>query len=406
MQTASKQVVITRSQALQEHGIASITCLLSGLETFHFQYPEQDRLLRVAKGLYGLLVYATEFWAEYLLSCPDLHETIDRNLSGPLVQLACQLGDELERSCPARSDQRDTVEPADKRLMRLRRYGILWKHVNCALKARSPKSLETRILEDKSKSPIVTVCSLTNPFSADEESPHHSKESAVSDGISVLLNSYQEAVKSSMRHPFHPELSADELEYFKTHLGATAFTCRLTACPKATIGFDNENLLQEHERSHIRWFHCTSPGCQYPPLSSARALKTHISRYHDQATAPKPIRKQPLGRGKVGSSSTREPYNASARGLQPSGGVDYKLPGRENKQFGRLHSSFAPHTPYMYQFKNSTQRITPEPSIQRKRRPLRFSTLARLVLTLNWYARAISYKKYVKKHALYLEGGR
>jgi hypothetical protein len=48
--------------------MATTACLLSGLEVFSETYQEQAKYFRVAKGLHGLHIYATEYWTGYFLS--------------------------------------------------------------------------------------------------------------------------------------------------------------------------------------------------------------------------------------------------------------------------------------------------------------------------------------------------
>ncbi|CAG7555276.1 unnamed protein product [Fusarium equiseti] len=275
LQTASTQVVITKDQAVQEHGVASVACLLSGLDTFLLQDPGQDTIIRVAKGLYGFLVYATEFWTEYLLSYGHSNNTSVEGSTDPFLRLAVRLAANLEKLQPVGSDESLTGDLADKRLAKLQKYGVLWKHVERALKARSPKGLEARVLQTQ----------------VEEATRHRSRSLLLSDPISNLLTSYQDVVKLLIGQTFHTGLSASELEYFRAHLGTSAFTCHLTTCSRATIGFDTERLLIEHERSHINWLPCPAPGCQYPPRFSPRTLKIHMNKYHPSPKAPKPIRK-------------------------------------------------------------------------------------------------------------------
>lgn len=125
----------------------------------------------------------------------------------------------------------------------------------------------------------------------------------------MMLASYQRVVSSLLRQNHCPGLSADELELFKIHFGSAAFTCRLSSCPRTTLGFETERLRSEHEMSHIRCFRCTFPGCQYPPFVSARALKNHTSKYHTPITDRKAIRKvasqQPSQRIQMGIHTHR-----------------------------------------------------------------------------------------------------
>ncbi|KAJ4127046.1 hypothetical protein NW768_008667 [Fusarium equiseti] len=278
LQTASTKVVITRDQAIQEHGVASMACLLSGLESFRLKDLGQNQILLVAKGLYGFLVYATEFWTEYLLCYEPSQESRLESSPEPFLRLAGQLANELERLDPTNLDKSASGDLVDKRLAKLQKYGVLWKHVECALNARSPKSLEARVFK-------------TQAEEGEEGTGHCSKSLPLSDPISDLLTSYQEVVKALIGQTFHAGISASELEYFRAHLGTSAFTCHLTACSRATIGFTTEKMLREHERSHINWLRCTAPGCQYPPRFSPRTLKVHMNKHHPSSSTPKPIRR-------------------------------------------------------------------------------------------------------------------
>lgn len=105
-----------------------------------------------------------------------------------------------------------------------------------------------------------------------------------------MLASYQEVVRSLLDQTHYPGLSVDELELFKIHFGTAAFTCRLSSCPRTTLGFETEKLRSEHEMSHVRCFRCTFPGCQYPPFASARALRNHTSKHHTPTIGRKAIR--------------------------------------------------------------------------------------------------------------------
>ena len=124
-----------------------MTCLLSGLESFHLKDLGQNEVLLVAKGLYGFLVYATEFWTEYLLCYELAQESRLESSLEPFLRLAGQLADKLERLDPTNLDKSTSGDLVDKRLAKLQKYGVLWKHVERALKARSPKSLEARVFK-------------------------------------------------------------------------------------------------------------------------------------------------------------------------------------------------------------------------------------------------------------------
>lgn len=134
--------------------------------------------------------------------------------------------------------------------------------------------------------------------------PRRSSNSPGLDGISAMLTSYQEAVKSLLSQSDYPGVSAEELELFKSQFRTSAFTCRLNSCPRATLGFESENLRLEHEMAHVRRFRCTFPGCKYPPFVSAQSLTNHLNKYHNPNPPRKSIRQ-------VGYISTTRSGNAA-----------------------------------------------------------------------------------------------
>ncbi|KAM0254633.1 hypothetical protein ACHAQJ_006601 [Trichoderma viride] len=162
----------------------------------------------------------------------------------------------------------------DERMALLKQHPILYKHVKAALEARSIKRLEFEILRE----------------SVPKEMPRSSQNLPALDGISAMLILYQETVRLLLDQSDHPEVSAEELEFFKSQFRTSAFTCRLKSCPRATLGFELERFLLEHERTHLRRFRCTFPDCKYPSFSSAQALRGHVDKYHSPNPAPKSIR--------------------------------------------------------------------------------------------------------------------
>ena len=150
LQTSSSSLVINEQEALQEHGIATITCLLSGLEVFSKPYQEQTKYLRVVKGLHGFHVYATEYWTEYLLSHAVSAGGLDTNSS--LLALAYRLADRLEAVNPIEAKEVDSESGMlDERLTSLQRHAVLHRQVERALKARSLKQLESELLQEHGK---------------------------------------------------------------------------------------------------------------------------------------------------------------------------------------------------------------------------------------------------------------
>ncbi|VTO91783.1 unnamed protein product [Fusarium graminearum] len=245
LQTSSQPILIKQEQAFEEHGVATVACLLSGLKVFDDAYPEHDKTIRVAKGLHGIHVYATEFWTEYLLNCASSNNTDTADSSTSLISLACELADELERDDVTNTTTESTTKPST-----------------------------TQIVYNK---------------------------------IETLLASYQEIVRFLLSKTFYPGLSPDELESFIVNFGAAAYTCRLTSCSYATIGFDTVEHLMEHEREHIRRFQCAVPGCQYPPLVSKAALESHMKRNHNPVIASKPVLRHLLASKRNSSNWSQVP---------------------------------------------------------------------------------------------------
>ena len=102
------------------------------------------------------------------------------------------------------------------------------------------------------------------------------------DGVSTTLHYYQKTVESLLDRDSCPGVSVEELELFKNQFRTSAYTCRLRSCPRATIGFDSDQLCREHEMIHAGGFRCQFLGCQYPPFRSSKTLATHVTANHSQ----------------------------------------------------------------------------------------------------------------------------
>ncbi|KAI1415221.1 hypothetical protein F5Y13DRAFT_156975 [Hypoxylon sp. FL1857] len=262
---------IDEREAVAEHSVATITCLLSGLDVFTKTCQNDTKYLRVARGLHGFHVYSTEYWIEYLLS----HATSTPSDNTPVIfDLAIQLAERLHVLRDHARGIHDSAEPVlqDERLVSLR-HPLLRKEVEWTLCARSLKGLESGLQ--------------TNGF-ADKLGPSTNLPSE--DGISIMLASYEESVKFLLAQNDYPGVSAEELETFKCQFRASAYTCRLTSCPRATLGFQSEALRLDHEMTHLPRVRCSFPGCQNPPFTSAQALKNHVKKHHGSQPARKSIR--------------------------------------------------------------------------------------------------------------------
>jgi hypothetical protein len=141
---------LKEEDAMREHGVAAVSCLLSGLQVFNKRYDEQTRLLRLIKGVHGFHVYATEYWTEYLLA----NAAIGGGLEGShkLLDLASRLAETLDSMTVVLPPKMKVSSGSiDDRLRLLKRYGSIEKHVERAMVARSQKRLDSELLQDTRK---------------------------------------------------------------------------------------------------------------------------------------------------------------------------------------------------------------------------------------------------------------
>ncbi|KAF1954513.1 hypothetical protein CC80DRAFT_517458 [Byssothecium circinans] len=269
LQSHSNVVCINEQLALQEHGLASVACLLSAVEVFRKDYSEHAKLLRLVKGVHGLHVYATEYWTEYLLANATTGDGLDASSS--LVNMSCRLSEALIETTGSVANPLSSL---DDRLKFLNGYPCLQLAITKALWARSQKRLESEILL----------------LSDDNLSTQHAK-SEFDDSISSMLDAYQKSVETLLDHDSCPGASIEELRFFKSQFRTSAYTCRLRSCPRATIGFDSDELRHEHETGHAGGFRCSEVSCQYPPFRTSQALKSHFDSRHATIPVRKSIRK-------------------------------------------------------------------------------------------------------------------
>lgn len=261
LQTDASPILITETDAMHCHSMTATACLLSGLQVFASDYDHQTKLLRLVKGLHGLHVYATEYWTEYLLSVV----TGDSTPPSTVVELAARLANTLELHCASEG----TIEMQDTRLENLSSHPILLKHVSWALHARSQKRLDQEIMKRSETSSAIKP-----------------------DGVSLMLENYQNTIEEIMDMQSLPGVSSEELDVFKSHFRSSAYTCRLRTCPRATLGFETAILREKHELNHTTGFRCSVTGCQFPPSTSTQALKAHVAKHHTQKLEWKPIRRK------------------------------------------------------------------------------------------------------------------
>jgi hypothetical protein len=148
----SSELVLTEEQCLYEHGVAALSCLLSGIYVLNSSrhepnslLDEQNKLLRFVKGIHGFHVYATEYWTEYLLASAKSRGRLD----GTMLEVATQLVEALDRQTfpegLAPPGLVAAIANKEQRLEALNGYGALRKHVERSLYARSLKRFESEL---------------------------------------------------------------------------------------------------------------------------------------------------------------------------------------------------------------------------------------------------------------------
>jgi hypothetical protein len=148
----SSELILTEEQCLYEHGVAALSCLLSGIQVLNDcrdepenSPKEQSKLRRFVKGIHGFHVYATEYWTEYLLASAESKGRLD----GKLLEAAIRLVEVLEKQTfpegPEPPSLIAAVANKEKRLEALNGYRALRKHVERSLYARSLKRFESEL---------------------------------------------------------------------------------------------------------------------------------------------------------------------------------------------------------------------------------------------------------------------
>ncbi|KAK8048198.1 hypothetical protein PG994_009928 [Apiospora phragmitis] len=288
IQSSSSNLVLIESDCLLQHGIATITCLLAGIEYVPDGLPHEPVLFRIIKGLHGFHIYSKEHWTDYLLSLT----LSNQNHGSPpslLFHLACELATKLNQlltnpvqlpekpNGPLFDDQQKPTKFMDERIENLG-SPLLQGVVDGCLKARSAEQIELKLEQIESRwQPI-----------------NDSPTSAIpppQERVSLILQRYQTAIRYLLGGTDYPGITAAEFDFFKQNFRNSAHTCRVKGCPEATDGFERQAQYHEHEMLHVRRLICTYSGCPYPPFTSFKSLKCHINKNHGTAPPRKSIRK-------------------------------------------------------------------------------------------------------------------
>ncbi|KAH7360362.1 NACHT domain protein [Rhexocercosporidium sp. MPI-PUGE-AT-0058] len=270
LQTTHSKLLITEENMIKEHGLATLTCLLSGLETFQAGYPDALRSLRVIKGLHGFHLYANEYWVEYIISLIRSHDAFSQYTALPkaIHDLSEKLDGLGEYSNVFESNE--DLKLSDQGLDALKGYRGLYANARIALVARSKKELRDEFEYEARQDSGIAL--------------EHAE------GLHGILLIYQATIMSILPLQDFPGVTVEELELFKREFRTSAYTCRFPLCPRATAGFERNELRLEHEATHIQRLHCQYAGCQYPPFTSTRALRNHEIKCHETVQGRKRIR--------------------------------------------------------------------------------------------------------------------
>ncbi|GAP89896.1 putative NACHT domain-containing protein [Rosellinia necatrix] len=273
LESSASNLPITEIKAIEEQGIATLACLISGVQTFSQHFDKRIRILQVGKGLHALHIYATEYWTDYLLRYMELTKMHDS--SSKLINLANELSQRLDGLIgPAFDGAAINKWSLDCRLELLKPYPIIETQAKVAMRQRSIKNLEAQSEE--------LAQALESADNEDNRTEH---------GLEAVLSMYQKTINFLLAQEEYPGLSTGELERFKLHFRTSVHTCRFSSCPRATLGFKSKRDLLEHETAHLCRVACPVTECQYPPFFSKKALQNHARVHHNNATKQRSIRR-------------------------------------------------------------------------------------------------------------------
>ena len=259
---------------MMEHTSTTLTYLLSALKVFGPAYSQQARHERLVKGFHGFHLYADRYWVEYLLFLGESPHLESGSLPARFWALISQLSEVLGPLSSFSAEPKDDGEfvPRIDGLQFLKSWRGLHREATSVLKDQSLRSIKDGIERDnasrdcRGNSPAATFMPVISFKSA--------------------LGNFQKTVRWLLTAHDVAGVSFKDLQHFRNAFRTSAYTCSLKACPRVGLGFESEKLLRDHEQSHRIQWPCDLPGCQYPPLQSARALKNHKSKCHPEASTP------------------------------------------------------------------------------------------------------------------------
>jgi hypothetical protein len=136
LESSAGRIRIDLNDVVNEHAMATITCLASALLVFRPSYPSSDRELRVIRGLHGFYIFADECWLDYTLQVLSL-KRLPFSLEENLRALSERLVD--HRGSSSNWVPCETV-PGFDHLNVLKQYPGLLYNANFCLRSRSQAS--------------------------------------------------------------------------------------------------------------------------------------------------------------------------------------------------------------------------------------------------------------------------
>lgn len=145
---------ITEDDAMPKHCLTTVTCLLASFRLL--DETNQDRFRQILKGLFGLQLYACEFWTEHVLQFPESKQNMDTE--SPLYTLLSELAERLDVISRPPDDLHNVSDSElDKRLGGLQQHDTIYKQVKMALWARSLDQVERQLKVEHSEHTLMPL---------------------------------------------------------------------------------------------------------------------------------------------------------------------------------------------------------------------------------------------------------
>lgn len=262
-------ISIKREEAQRQHRLAILACIASAARYFSQLDSDPNRHIRVVRGVFALLNYASKHWTEYVLSYAKTCSrsgVYDTQYVGAIEGLA----NSLDRLVPVRNSLATNSPALDPLLESLQNFPSIRPHVEMALKFRSQEAIDKVSVENDQKSSV---------------------RGPPIDAVSIILQKYRDTVLWLLSQDCYDGVSREDFQLFRSQAQTSLFTCRLPSCPSASIGYPTEAELRAHELEHTKKFPCRVSGCHYPPFRCAQMLENHFKKHHHQVPLKRTLRR-------------------------------------------------------------------------------------------------------------------